>query len=47
VPDSFGWVLGQTVRLLRPVAASGNRGLYRAEHSLLERLLGERFVDEE
>ena len=47
VSDTFGWVISRTLRLQHPVAASGHQGLYRAEPSLLGRLLSERFVDEE
>jgi hypothetical protein len=45
-PNFFGWVIGQVVRLRRPVAASGSRGLYRVEASTLKLLLDEQFLGE-
>jgi ASCH domain len=45
-PNVFGWVIGQVVRLERPVTASGSRGLYRAEAPILKQLLNERFLGE-
>jgi ASCH domain len=42
----FGWVIGQVVRLRRPLVASGSRGLYRAEASTLKLLLDEQFLGE-
>jgi activating signal cointegrator 1 len=45
-PNFFGWVIGQAVRLQRPVAASGSRGLYPVEESTLKQLLNERFLGE-
>jgi hypothetical protein len=44
--NSFGWVIGQVVRLQRPVVASGTRGLYRVEASTSKQLLKERFFGE-
>jgi hypothetical protein len=45
-PNFFGWVVGQVVRLRRPVGASGSRGLYRVEASTLKLLLNEQFLGE-
>lgn len=46
LPNIFGFVLGQTVRLKEPLEASGNRGLYRPEVSIVGRLLERPFVGE-
>ena len=45
-PNIFGWVIGQVARLRRPVAASGNQGLYRPAPSTLKLLLNEQFIGE-
>jgi hypothetical protein len=45
-PIFFGWVIGQAVRLRRPLAASGSQGLYRPEASILNLLLNEQFFGE-
>jgi activating signal cointegrator 1 len=45
-PNVFGWVIGQVVRLQWPIAASGNRGLYQPEPSILKQLMNEMFLGE-
>lgn len=45
-PNIFGWVIGQVVRLQRPIAALGSRGLYRPEALTLNLLLSEQFIGE-
>lgn len=43
---NFGWVIGQVLRLRRPVTALGSRGLYRADASTVKQLLNEPFLGE-
>jgi hypothetical protein len=45
-PNFFGWVIGHVLRLERPVIASGNQGLYRADASTFKQLLSEKFLGE-
>ena len=45
-PSFSGWVIGQIVRLQRPVAAAGSRGLYGVEASTLKLLLNGQFLGE-
>ena len=45
-PNFLGWVIDEVMRLQRPVAAPGNRGLYRAEAPTLNLLLSEQFLGE-
>lgn len=42
----FGWVLGNPLRLSKPVEAPGSRGLYRPEADVVARLLAQAFVGE-
>lgn len=45
-PNVYGWVIAQAVRLKRPVAGSGSRGLYPPGPSTLKQLLNEKFSGE-
>ncbi len=44
--NAFGWVLGNPLRLSKPIVAPGSRGLYRPDAELAARLLAQPFVDE-